>query len=89
MDYLSSLGKQAQEGIDDLGRQVSQIGRDVRDGFEYSLADQVARFARATEEKNARYLDITTVYDGSSLKGKRVLITGGEMGLGAGRDALR
>jgi len=29
-----------------------------------------------------RYLDITTVYDGSGLKDKRVLITGAEQGLG-------
>jgi len=48
----------------------------------YSLADQVARFARAKEENNTRFLDIETVYDGSSLKGKRVLVTGGNRGLG-------
>ena len=49
---------------------------------EYSLPDQVARFARAKEEKNERYLDITTAYDGSYLKGKRVLVTGANRGLG-------
>jgi NAD(P)-dependent dehydrogenase (short-subunit alcohol dehydrogenase family) len=48
----------------------------------YSLADQVARFARAKEEKNERYLDISSVYDGSYLKGQRVLVTGGNRGLG-------
>ena len=48
----------------------------------YSLADQVARFQRAKDENNERYLDIDTVYDGSYLKGKRVLITGGNQGLG-------
>lgn len=49
----------------------------------YSLADQVARFARAKEEKNARFLDIESVYDNSSeLSGKRVLVTGGNRGLG-------
>ena len=48
----------------------------------YSLADQIARFARAKREKNGRYLDIDTVYDGSGLKGKRVLVTGGNRGLG-------
>ncbi len=57
-------------------------GRDVRNGVEYSLADQTARFKRAKDEKNARYLDITTVYDGSGLKGQRILVTGGEQGLG-------
>jgi len=48
----------------------------------YSLADQVARFARAKEEKNERYLNIDSVYDGSYLKGQRVLVTGGNRGLG-------
>lgn len=51
-----------------------------RDG--YSKADQVARFAAAKVEGNKRYLDIDTVFDGSYLKGKRVLITGGNQGLG-------
>jgi len=49
---------------------------------EYSIADQVARFARAKAEGNKRFLDITTVYDGSSLKDKSVLVTGGNRGLG-------
>ena len=48
----------------------------------FSIADQVARFARAQRENNTRYLDISTVYDGSYLKGKRVLLTGGNRGLG-------
>ena len=48
----------------------------------YSLADQVARFERAKAEGNQRFLDIDTVFDGSDLKGKRVLITGGNKGLG-------
>jgi len=46
------------------------------------MADQIARFARAKEEKNQRYLDIGSVFDGSSLKDKRVLITGANRGLG-------
>ena len=49
---------------------------------EYSIADQVARFAKAKAEGNQRFLDITTVYDGSSLKDKSVLVTGGNRGLG-------
>lgn len=49
---------------------------------EYSLADQVQRFANAKADKFERFLDIDTVYDGSPLKGKRVLITGGNRGLG-------
>lgn len=46
------------------------------------MADQAARFARAKEEGNTRYLDIDSVYDGSYLKGKRVLVTGAGRGLG-------
>jgi len=48
----------------------------------YSMADQEARFARAKKENNQRYLDITTVYDPSFLKGKRVAVTGCNRGLG-------
>jgi len=48
----------------------------------YSLADQVARFERAKEEKNERYLDINAVYDGSAFKGKNVLVVGSNKGLG-------
>jgi NAD(P)-dependent dehydrogenase (short-subunit alcohol dehydrogenase family) len=53
-----------------------------RNGVMYSMPDQVARFANANATGDPRYLDITTVYDGSSLKGKRILITGAEQGLG-------
>jgi len=48
----------------------------------YSLPDQKARFANAKKDQNQRYLDITTVYDGSFLKGKRVAVTGANRGLG-------
>lgn len=48
----------------------------------YSLADQIARFNRAKEERNVRYLNIDSVFDGSYLRGKRVLVTGGNQGLG-------
>ncbi|CAE8680484.1 unnamed protein product, partial [Polarella glacialis] len=49
---------------------------------QYSLADQVARFERAKTEGNQRFLDIDSVYDGSFLKGKRVLVVGASRGLG-------
>ena len=51
-------------------------------GGTHSLADQVARFAKAKEDNNPRYLDIDSVYDGGDLSGKRVLVTGGNRGLG-------
>jgi NAD(P)-dependent dehydrogenase (short-subunit alcohol dehydrogenase family) len=49
---------------------------------EYSNPDQKARFGAAKKNDNKRYLDITTVYDGSFLKGKRVAVTGANRGLG-------
>ena len=49
---------------------------------EYSLPDQPARFALQKAEKNTRALDIEQHFDGSLLKGKRVLITGANRGLG-------
>jgi len=52
----------------------------------YSKADQVARYAKAKAVSHARYLDITCAFDGSYLKGKRVLITGGNQGLGLAID---
>lgn len=52
------------------------------DYVEYSLPDQVKRFATAQETKNERFLDISTVYDGGELSGKRILVTGGNRGLG-------
>ena len=46
------------------------------------MADQIARFAKAKEESNQRYLDISSVFDDGDLSGKRVLVTGGNRGLG-------
>mmetsp|Transcript_25409 Transcript_25409/g.37412 ORF Transcript_25409/g.37412 Transcript_25409/m.37412 type:complete len:293 (-) Transcript_25409:304-1182(-) len=52
-------------------------------GGKYSVADQVKRFANAKEEnKNERYLKIEKIFDGKELSGKRVLVTGGNRGLG-------
>lgn len=53
-----------------------------RNGVQYSIPDQQKRFANAQETNDTRHLDVTTVYDGSGLKDKRVLITGAEQGLG-------
>ena len=83
MEALTSAFTDMQSKIEEL-----VAPKDIRNGVEYSLADQVARFARAKKENNARYLDITTVYDGSSLKGKRVLVTGGEQNCALIRNLL-
>ena len=42
----------------------------------------MARFAQAKETNNARVLDIDQFFDGSKFKGKNVLVTGGNRGLG-------
>jgi len=49
---------------------------------EYTIPDQPARFAKAKEENNARVLDIESMYNGSFFKGLRVLVTGGNRGIG-------
>lgn len=48
----------------------------------YSIADQAARFQAAKNENNARVLDIDRFFDPSKLKGKKVLVTGANGGLG-------
>lgn len=48
----------------------------------YSIPDQPKRFAIAKEENNKRVLDIDSFYKSDYLKGKNVLITGGNRGLG-------
>jgi len=57
-------------------------GFDETRGGVYSVADQAARFAKAKEENNERFLDINTVYKGGELSGRRVMVTGGNRGLG-------
>mmetsp|Transcript_2821 Transcript_2821/g.4093 ORF Transcript_2821/g.4093 Transcript_2821/m.4093 type:complete len:338 (+) Transcript_2821:84-1097(+) len=48
----------------------------------YSDPNQAQRFAQHKAENNQRVLDIDSVYDPSSLKGKTVLVTGANRGLG-------
>ena len=47
----------------------------------YTMADQPARFAKGKAENNARMLT-TDYFDGSFLKDARVLVTGGNRGIG-------
>ncbi|KAL3918958.1 MAG: hypothetical protein SGILL_003997 [Bacillariaceae sp.] len=51
-------------------------------GGTFSIADQTARFENAKATNNQRYLDIDSVYDGGEISGKRILVTGGNRGLG-------
>jgi len=56
-------------------------GKDSEDA--YTMADQAARFAEQKRTNNKRALDIEDgVYDPSTLKGKRVLVTGANRGVG-------
>lgn len=48
----------------------------------YSIPDQPARFAKGKAEKNTRMLDIDKLYKPEFLKGKVVVVTGGNRGLG-------
>lgn len=48
----------------------------------YSMANQVMRYNDAKATNNSRVLNIDSVYDGAFLKGKRVLVTGANRGLG-------
>jgi len=63
-------------------RRAGSISSEAVEDRVFSIADQVARFERAKKEGNSRYLDIKSVYDGAYLKGKRVLLTGANRGLG-------
>ena len=63
-------------------RRAGSITSEAVEDRVFSIADQVARFERAKKEGNNRYLDIKSVYDGAYLKGKRVLLTGANRGLG-------
>lgn len=54
----------------------------MADEERFTIPDQPARFARAKEQKNERYLNIDSVYEGAYLKGKRVAITGANRGIG-------
>ena len=57
------------------------MGAKIPEGPEFTMADQPARFAKGKAENNARMMT-TDYYDGSFLKGQRVLVTGGNRGIG-------
>lgn len=48
----------------------------------YTIPNQPQRFANAKKENNERYLNIDSVYDPSCVRGKTVVVTGGNRGLG-------
>jgi len=48
----------------------------------YTIADQPARFSKGKAVNNVRMLDIDSIYNASFVKGKNVLITGCNRGIG-------
>lgn len=48
----------------------------------YTIPDQPARFAKAKAENNVRVLDLEKIYKPDFVKGKTVLVTGGNRGVG-------
>jgi hypothetical protein len=79
--YLTSAFQHPYRVISSLLQRKS-ITNSALSAEKYSIPDQPKRFANAKAANNKRYLDITTVYDPSYLKGKVVLVTGGNRGLG-------
>lgn len=48
----------------------------------FTIADQPKRFAEGKRDNNKRMLDLESMYDPKEIKGKNVLVTGGNRGLG-------
>lgn len=48
----------------------------------YTIANQPERFANGKKDGNVRMLDLESIYDPKEVKGKNVLVTGGNRGLG-------
>jgi NAD(P)-dependent dehydrogenase (short-subunit alcohol dehydrogenase family) len=57
------------------------MGATIPEGDHFTMPDQPARFAKGKAENNTRMLT-TDFYDGSFLKDQRVLVTGGNRGIG-------
>ena len=47
-----------------------------------TIADQPRRFAEGKRDNNKRMIDLESMYDPKEVKGKNVLVTGGNRGLG-------
>jgi NAD(P)-dependent dehydrogenase (short-subunit alcohol dehydrogenase family) len=57
------------------------MGAAIPEGDHFTIPDQPARFAKGKAENNTRMLT-TEFFDGGFLKGQRVLVTGGNRGVG-------
>lgn len=64
-------------------KQRKQIKDEIRKlSLKKSIPDQPKRFKKAKDTQNERYLNIDAVYDANYVRGKYVLITGGNRGIG-------
>lgn len=61
---------------------VRRMTSSSRAAAKYTIPDQPARFAKAKAEKNVRVLDLESIYDPAVVKGKTVLVTGCNRGIG-------
>ena len=57
------------------------MGAKIPEGDHFTMADQPARFAKGKADNSSRMLT-TDYYDGTFLRGQRVLVTGGNRGIG-------
>jgi len=70
-------------GFKTFGKRVISSMKTVRMGASgYTIANQPLRFANGKKDGNTRMLDLESVYDPKEIKGKNVLVTGGNRGLG-------
>jgi hypothetical protein len=60
----------------------SGCGDDGASPSRYTIANQPARFARDKAANNVRVLDIDKVFEPQHLRGKTILVTGGNRGIG-------
>jgi NAD(P)-dependent dehydrogenase (short-subunit alcohol dehydrogenase family) len=81
VSLLSPL-KMAEESPAASATMATKKGFDETRGGTYSIADQKKRFAHAKEVNDQRFLNIDSVYNGGEISGKRILVTGGNRGLG-------
>ncbi len=61
---------------------IKMINAHEVDPNKFTIPDQPARFAKAKKENNVRVLDLEKIYAPEFVKGKTVLVTGGNRGIG-------
>lgn len=81
MLFVSSLALAV--GFKTYGKRVFASMKTLRMAASgYTIANQPLRFANGKKDGNVRMLDLESIYDPKEVKGKTVLVTGGNRGLG-------